>query len=121
MILVMITITRMVAGAADDDTAAGAADGAGAAPKLCPLGVRSPESAPSTQVARDSCNLKPGGKPSRQKVLISDFLEDMRHSHLGKPFSQDLRDPAIQTSSFHGKSAPPAIQTNLFLEKIHPI
>ena len=31
MILVMITITRMVAGTADDDTAA-AADGAGAAP-----------------------------------------------------------------------------------------
>ena len=31
MILVMITITRMVAGAADDATAAGAADGAGAA------------------------------------------------------------------------------------------
>ena len=30
--LVMITITRMVAGAADDNTAAGAADGAGAAP-----------------------------------------------------------------------------------------
>ena len=32
MILVMITITRIVAGAADDNTAAGAADGAGAAP-----------------------------------------------------------------------------------------
>ena len=31
MILVMITITRIVAGAVDDNTAAGAADGAGAA------------------------------------------------------------------------------------------
>ena len=32
LILVMITITRMVAGAADDNTVAGAADDAGAAP-----------------------------------------------------------------------------------------
>ena len=86
----------------------------------------SPESAPSTQVARNSCNLKPGGKPSRQKLLISEgraqpstlaFLEDMHHIHLGTPVSQDIRDPAIQTSSYLGKSAPPAIQTRLLLEK----
>ena len=89
-----------------------------------------PESAPSTHVARNSCNLESGGKPSRQKFLISEgraqpstlaFLEDMHHIHLGTPVSQDIRDPAIQTSSYLGKSAPPAIQTRLLLEKKNPI